>query len=222
MSFFNLFFQYIDTDYEGGGIGEYMHYNSQYNAWDTSPCETHGNGRCAPMDCHMTNSTTWQLLGVYKEAQYASEWFEQLFKHAGYCLWSYSVYTWMQTYRENWPEGCISTGTKSPSGNYIYTDLKPSLGGNITLALYEDIDCRIEYNYANVSSVLEGKYLTGDASQLFNDAMEPYKYCQPCRAAALSSSYGSDDDGGRRRRLEDDPNDGYFECNDDAGYTNGK
>jgi hypothetical protein len=128
----------------------------------------------------------------------------------------------MQTYRENWPEGCISTGTKSPSGNYIYTDLKPSLGGNITLALYEDIDCRIEYNYANVSSVLEGKYLTGDASQLFNDAMEPYKYCQPCRAAALSSSYGSDDDGGRRRRLEDDPNDGYFECNDDAGYTNGK
>ena len=171
------------------------------------------------MDCHMTNTTTWKLLGVYKEEQYASEWFEQLFKHAGYCMWNYKTYQWMQTYREAWPEGCVQTSSKTPSGRYLYTDLKPTLGGNMTLALYSDSDCRIEYKYATAGSVLQGHYLTGNAAKLFNDAMEPYKYCQPCRAAAIRSSYGTSDSS-NRRRLEDDPNEGYFQCDDDAGYTN--
>ena len=89
----------------------------------------------------------------------------------------------------------------------------------MTLALYSDSDCRIEYKYATAGSVLQGHYLTGNAAKLFNDAMEPYKYCQPCRAAAIRSSYGSSY-GSNRRRLEDDPNEGYFQCDDDAGYTN--
>jgi hypothetical protein len=166
----------------------------------------------------MTNSTTWKLLGVYKEEQYATQWFEQLFKHAGYCTWSYATYQWMQTYREEWPQGCVKTGAKMPSGRSIYTDLKPTLGGNMTLALYMDSDCRIEYKYATAASVLQGKYLTGTTAKLFNDAMEPYKYCQPCRAAAIRSSYGASSS--NRRQLSDDVNGGYLQCNDDAGYTN--
>lgn len=52
------------------------------------------------------------------------------------------------------------------------------------------------------------------------------QYCNPCRAANRKTSDG-DEHGGKARALGqgydddlEDPNDGYWECNDAAGYTN--
>ena len=62
--------QYVDPNYTGGGIGEYSFYDADKGSWDESACEAHGNGRCVPMDCHELDTTTWKLLGVFKEAVY--------------------------------------------------------------------------------------------------------------------------------------------------------
>lgn len=186
------------------------------------------------MDCHESSSQNWQLLGVYKEAFYAQQWMEQLFKHAGYCLWDESTYEFMQDYRESWPESCTSTGLQSASGIPLYLDLKPATYGNMAFGLYTDSICKTEYtgssyNAATVASQLG--YLSGNYLTAWNKAMNQYKQCQPCiatdtrsyRSSSSSSSSGysnrySKNNGGRE--LGDDENNGYFTCNDDAGYTN--
>jgi hypothetical protein len=172
-----LWAAYVDLNYEGGGIGEYQFWDAEDDAWDTTTCETHGDGRCAKMDCHEVDSTTWTLLGVYKEAAYASEWFEQLFKHAGYCLWSNDVYEFMHGRYDSWPEGCQDTGVADEKGNDLYLDLKPSAGANLTLALYTDNICKTEYtgNKVSVEDAAGDKFVTGENLQLFNDYMEVYK-----------------------------------------------
>jgi hypothetical protein len=63
---------YVDTEYEGGGIGEYMYWNREENKWDDSACYVGGGGnkdgddgyktRCAKMDCHLEN-THFSVLG---------------------------------------------------------------------------------------------------------------------------------------------------------------
>ena len=242
--------QYVDESYEGGGIGEYAYYDPYSQAWDYSACETHGNGRCAPMDCHENNSTTWTLMGVFKEASYFGNdaFFEQLFKHEGVCLWNDDdLYEFMSEAREErWTQGCVSTGIKgdayyfdssSNSDNYIYLDLKPTWNGNMTYGLYTDATCKTEYegldvdvNYVSASMGL----LYGDYLQQWNDALEVYKVCQPCRAYNIKNTYtnwaksssgsyyyaAADDDGQSSDGDADDPNEGYFQCDDDAGYTN--
>lgn len=172
-----LWAAYVDLDYKGGGIGEYQFWDPDNKKWDVTTCNQHGNGRCAKMDCHSPETNTWSLLGVYKEAFYASQWFEQLFKHAGYCLWSDDVYSFMQQHYNTWPEGCQNTEITDENGDNLYLDLKPSAGGNLTLALYTDDICKTEYvgTYASVEDAAGDKYLTGDDLRKFNDAMEVYK-----------------------------------------------
>jgi hypothetical protein len=169
--------QYIDLNYQGGGIGEYQFYDATNETWDVSTCETHGNGRCAKMDCHSPDTKNWTLLGVYKEAFYASEWFEQLFKHAGYCLWDSNTYEFMHSRYGSWPEGCVDTGKTDEKGNELYLDVKPVAGGNVTVALYTDSICRTEYtgNQVSVEDAAGDKYVVGDNLRLFNDGMEVYK-----------------------------------------------
>jgi len=203
-------------------------------------------------------------MGIFKEASDFGEdtVFEQLFKHEGYCVWNDDdLYEFMDEAREeSWPQGCVSTGiqgTDVEQGNGdddgnngyidIYIDVKPSRNGNMTLGLYIDQACKTEYSGFDIDASGVAKNLGliyGDDLRKWNDALEVYKYCQPCRSYNLANDYvmgyeDDDDDDGeeeeeeeennddeRRRHLEgdysyeDDVNEGYFLCNDNAGYTN--
>jgi hypothetical protein len=179
----------------------------------------------------MTNTTTWTLLGVYKEAEYFGNdaFFEQLFKHEGYCVWNdATTYEFMSDSRKSsWTQGCVDTGMflKSSSGQTaeLYIDLKPTVNGNMTYGLYLDYICKTEYkgNATTVDKVaksmglLYGKYL-----EMWNDGLEPYKVCQPCKAYNLNVNYPYS--GGYSDHYIDstDVNDMYFQCNDDADYSN--
>lgn len=230
-------------------------YDPYSASWDTSACDAHGNGRCAQMDCHETNST-WTLMGVFKEASYFGDnaFFEQLFKHEGVCLWNDDdVYDFMSEAREDrWTQGCVSTGIQGDSyyfdddsnGDYIYLDLKPTWNGNMTYGLYTDATCKTEYEGLDVDvdmvsasmGLLYGSYL-----QQWNDGLEAFKVCQPCKAYSIGNDYstwkyssrnssyyytpfGDDDDGSGSGEDDDyyrnDVNQGFFQCDDDAGYTN--
>lgn len=215
--------QYIDLDYEGGGIGEYQYYDTAKGAWDENACDTNGNGRCAYMDCHLSD-TNWSLMGFFKEPEY-TEFFEQLFKHQGYCLWENyaddTPYDFMYENYDSWPEDCTSTGTYSELNELLYYELMPQENGNMTVGLYTDYRCRYEYTggqYSAKNLLQNSGLITGDYEDYWNDAMGVYKICQPCRAYNLYA------DGRRKKRgLEDDwshsDNSGYFACNDAAGYT---
>jgi hypothetical protein len=208
-----VFFQYVDPDYQGGGISEYKIYNPSEGAYDTSSCSS--GGRCAAMDCHDSSTETWELLGIYKEAVYygGDAFFEQLFKHEAYCVWNNeTTYEFMDDNRENWTAGCIDTGSTDLFGNIVYIDLKPGYNGNMQNSLYSDEVCKTEYNGSDLdvdSIAYSLGMLSGSDLSLWNSYLEPFKVCQPCKAYNL---------GGNRRDLSD--NGGSFQCDDDAGYTN--
>ena len=233
---------YIDLQYKGGAIGEYQFYNRTERTFDDTTCTSattttttatsSNNQRCAKMDCHDTASSgTWSLMGVYKEPYYASEFFEQLFKHLGYCLWDSNTYNFMQNNYNMWPDssGCVASATLNPITNQpYYIDLKP--GPNLTLALYTDSTCYHEYDIAsddalNVDGILQNAgYLSSEQIRQFNDAMMPFYHCQPCRAYNLEnvdgSLYGGDDNNNNNADASNDPNYPKYSCLDIAGYTN--
>jgi hypothetical protein len=166
-------------------------------------------------------------MGVFKEASFFGNdaFFEQLFKHEGVCVWNNNdLYSFMSTARKNyWPTGCVSTGVqiKNPYsngyGNYLYIDLRPTWNGNMTYGLYSDEICKTEYDLPdrNVDSVTKNLgLLYGSSLQKWNDGLEAFKVCQPCKAYNIKNTYASSTGDGS------DPNDGYFQCDDDAGYTN--
>jgi hypothetical protein len=193
--------------------------------------------------------THFKLLGVYKEKDYA-EWFEQLFKHEGYCIWSDEEYEFMQTYRNAWPEGCTASSYSSSDGNTIYFDLKPVSNGDMSIGLYNDNMCSTEYSERqySVTDVLqaydnygggnnnkngENNYYftyTSFANYLdeWNEAFSIYKLCQPCKAYNLNNQEEKRNGHRQRHRFlndyqyneDSDPNDGKYQCQDDAGYTN--
>ena len=231
--------QYVDENYQNGGIGEYQYYNPYTKSWDDSACDVHGNGRCAPMDCHLTNTTTWTLMGVFKEASYFGNdaFFEQLFKHEGICVWNNDdVYEFMSDAREeSWPQGCVYTGMAiknkyySNGGSYLYLDLKPTWNGNMTYGLYTDNICKTDYEGKDVTPEQVAKYmglLYGDTLEMWNEAMEAYKVCQPCMAYNLlntkqnNPTYSYSDGGENDYYYYNDVNYGYFQCIDDADYVN--
>ena len=169
-------------------------------------------------------------MGVYKEAEYFGNdaFFEQLFKHEGYCVWNdEDLYEFMSDSRKSaWPEGCAYTGRTTSDGSYLYLDLKPTLNGNMTYGLYVDSICKTEYTGSAVSVDAVAKnmgLLYGSYLDQWNDGLEVYKVCQPCKAYNLQVNYSKSGDWGSGRNLEDyyyDPNEGYFRCDDDADYTN--
>lgn len=155
------------------------------------------------MDCHDPSSTNWKLIGVYKEASFfgGDAFFEQLFKHEGVCLWNDDdIYEFMSEQRQNgFSSGCLNTGVETGNYNdygddYLYIDLKPTYNGNMTYALYTDAVCSEEYegNSYNVDSIAANMgLLYGAYLEKWNNAMEVFKVCQPCRAYNLQNSYGS-------------------------------
>lgn len=95
------------------------------------------------MDCHLPN-THFTLLGFFKEPNY-DEWLEQLFKHQGDCLWDDDEYQLMQSDRNAWPQGCVSTIFTTSHGSTIHYAIKPLLDGEMGIGLYTDDGCIEEY-----------------------------------------------------------------------------
>ena len=171
-------------------------------------------------------------MGVFKEASYfgGDAFFEQLFKHEGICVWNNDdLYSFMQTARQNyWPNGCISTGIQiknsysSSYGSYLYLDLRPTWNGNMTYGLYSDSICKNEYDLPdmNVDTITKSLgLLYGSSLQTWNNGLEAFKVCQPCKAYNLKNTYASSNYYGSYSDSSD-PNNGYFQCYDDADYTN--
>jgi hypothetical protein len=146
-----LWAAYKNPNYSGNQIGEYNFYVD--GAWDNSTCVSDS---CTKMDCHDPWSTSWELIGVYKESvDFGNDmFFEQLFKHQGYCLWDgdkesfdddggngggsqdhhnskdyshwgESDYQFMQAMRNELPSGCTQLRFTIGAHKYFYIDIKP-------------------------------------------------------------------------------------------------
>eukprot|EP00804_Cyclotella_cryptica_P002572 CCRYP_010406-RA/>CCRYP_010406-RA protein AED:0.04 eAED:0.04 QI:451/1/1/1/1/1/3/884/508 len=182
-----LWAAYVDTGYEGGGIGEYQYWDADSQSWDDTPCyyakgngghqqdnqngdAANGNGqynsRCAKMDCHLED-THFSVLGFFKHRNY-DDWMEQLFKHEGMCVWSDEEYAFMKRARKAWPRGCASTGTtiSGADGNAspLYYDIRPLRNGRIAVGLYTDEQCITEYpaSTSTVEGIVGNIFLNAD------------------------------------------------------------
>jgi hypothetical protein len=215
-----LWAAYADLGYEGTGLGEYAMYDPKAGEWDTSGCDLDSGddeSRCVQMDCHL-EGTEFELLGIFKEPEVIEEWFEQMFKHSGYCLWTEDEYEFMDGNRESWPDGCSES---SISG--LYYAIKPIEDGGMGIGAYTDYLCTQESSEeVDVEELTDGSF-DQDFLDTWNAALSVYTICQSCVAytPAWMSNYGGSDDGQGRRLDEDDGGeDGDFDCSDDAGYTN--
>ena len=188
------------------------------------------------MDCHL-ESTHFSLLGFFKHRSY-DDWMGQLFKHEGMCVWTDDEYSFMKNARKRLPGGCSDSGSTTEDGQPIYYDIKPLSGGRITVGLYLDTQCIVDYtsDTSQVESIL-GNYFMGGSHDnkdgddsgyslkqslaLWTSAFDKFTYCQPCVAYDLENYDGSKY-ARRHRKLGGEGNaDGSaFECYDDAGYTN--
>ena len=193
--FFHCYIQYADPNYQGGGIGEYEFYDQ-----DSGEYKCYSDECRAKMDCHSSDSESWQLIGIFKidKISQGDGWMEQLFKHAGVCYWGEDNFDFASKMRETLPNGCKQTDYKV-NGNYLYVDVKPAQNAYISLALYTDKTCTKLYTGTDYDAYTAAGTSSDDMAT-FNTLLNAYRICQPCRAYDL----GADD----------------FSCSDKAGYTN--
>lgn len=178
-----LFFQYVDPNYQGNGYYEYF-----------------GDNPVGKLDCHNPN-TQWQLLGVYRQEFY--QFIEQISKH----LWAYYEYDYVVAlaglaYMTKYE--CFQVG-KSNKGEAIYASVAPKPYGKFEMALYTDAYCLTPndstgYTYDDLAGNYNGNgnnnnqnnnYQDGDYAEWWedtqeytftqlNDVYEPFKYCTSC------------------------------------------
>ena len=209
--------------------------------WDSSTCV---GKKCTPMDCHDPFNSSWELMGVYKETvDFGNDMFyEQLFKHQGYCLWDAdkeqsdgeralhegsndygnwenSPYQFMQAMRKELPSGCVQIGdlTYGSESNY-YIAVKPLSGGDITLGVYLDSSClqESEYTFEDYQNSYASSLTstgTTDAFDTWNANMDSYKVCQPCRAYNRQQMYQENWDNYRHLTEKYDGQGGYEKNN---------
>jgi hypothetical protein len=207
-----LWAAYADMGYGGGGLYEYQMFDPNAGEWDDSACQTDDNSgnRCVKMDCHL-EGTAFELLGVFKEAD-SSEWFAQLFKHEGSCIWTENEYDFMSENVDNIPEGCSQSLLSG-----LYYGTKPIEGGGLGIGAFTDALCTQESTEEVDVYQLTGGSYTQDYIDTWNAGLSIYTLCQPCVAytPAWKSKY-------QRRHLEDNNNNNNdnFRCDDAAGYTN--
>lgn len=195
------------------------------------------------MDCHLED-THFSLLGFFKHRSY-DDWMGQLFKHEGMCVWSDEEYAFMKNARKAWPRGCTDSGATTEEGESIYYDIKPISGGRITVGLYLDTQCIVDYtsDTDKVEEILGNFFLNRQGShdngnngnydfssdtlkqslKRWNSAFDVWQTCQPCIAYDLENTDGQKylDYYYYNRNLggESSPKGDIFECYDDAGYT---
>lgn len=189
---------YVDPNYQGGGLGEYKYYNK-----NTGTYYCYNGGYCrAQMDCHSTDTTTWQLVGIFKidRLSEGDGWMEQLFKHAGVCYWGWDNYEIAANMRKSLPTKCQKTAYKF-NGMYLYSDVKPIQDAGISMGLYTDESCSQLYEKGEGTKYdpFVDTDLTESDFNTFNTLLDDYKICQPCIAYDLTQY--------------------DFSCADDAGYT---
>ena len=170
--------QYVDLDYEGGGIGEYQYWDRDTQAWNDTSCyygeggdgnnnddAEEGKSRCAKMDCHL-DSTSFSVLGFFKHRNY-DDWMEQLFKHEGMCVWSEEEYAFMKNARKAWPQGCVDSGTMTDDGKYnLYYNIQPQKNGRIGVGLYTDTECLVDYSVTTdeMEDIIGNMFVDGGGS----------------------------------------------------------
>lgn len=146
----------------------------------------------------------------------------------------------MEEWMERWPMYCTQLNYPDDDGNTLYIHTQPLPEGNMTLTIFADEQCTIESDTVDLSGYIVRSYYAyyGDnekglevaatyeaAILAWNEKMSHFKTCQPCVAYNIGSS--SERRKRNRRKLGDDENDGegeeqaYYNCYDDAGYTNG-
>jgi hypothetical protein len=149
-----------------------------------------------------------------------NQWMEQLFKHEGTCVWSDDEYTIAQNTREMVNANNCNAAGMDALGNTLYGGVGPLPGGNIGVTLFTDAYCSNLYSgettIEGLCSGQCGNYNNNNKRDLknnqgacayycyanmFNDAMNVWKQCQPC-TAYTPGYYGS------------------YACNDAAGYNN--
>lgn len=137
-----LWAAYVDNRYEGNTIEEYKFYDIATREWNNSTCLASGEShRCVKLNCHEPH-TKFGLVGVFKETNGMYDWFEQLFKHQGTCIWNDNdVYKTMETWMEKFPTQCTKLSVKDNSGNTIYMSTHPLPEGNMTIGIYTDNTC---------------------------------------------------------------------------------
>lgn len=243
-----LWAAYHDKRYRGNTIEEYQFFDLASGEWDDSACKASGERhRCVRMDCHESGSH-FKLVGVFKETEGMYDFTEQLFKHEGICIWNDDdVYETMETWMENWPTQCTSLSMPDYDGNTLYIAVQPLAEGNMTLGIYRDESCTYISQEMTLTSYIVRLYQNSysyyyssdmgyevaaqyeQAIQDWNDNMQQFKICQPCKAYNLLWDKSDDDRSSndhRARLLGGEDNDGdgeeqeRYNCYDDAGYTN--
>lgn len=159
------------------------------------------------MNCHQSY-TNFELLGIFKEPSY-DYWFDQLSKHQGSCVWTEEEYNNVQQQQGVWPVDCVKVGTKDDEGNFIsvYYHTKPVQRGGITIGLYSDPFCKVDYTGdIEAQDILVDLY-SAESIEKWNKAYDAFKICQPCKAYNMSST-SSDSNG-----------DSLFACKDASGSS---
>jgi hypothetical protein len=163
------------------------------------------------------------LIGLYKETNGMYDWWEQLFKHMGYCVWNDDEdYATMQAWMKEWPDSCQLLDVTDRRGNPLYLDLMPLSGGDMKLAIYTDATCsrvssNMDYEAYTIKyyKSLGYRNQTGynvarayaEAIDTWNGRMNSFKVCQPC--IAYNPLGGNRNGQGKN-----------FNCYDKAGATN--
>jgi len=94
------------------------------------------------LNCHEPHTKNFKLVGVFKETNGLYDWFEQLFKHEGTCIWNdEDVYDTMTSFTEKWPSQCKKLDVRDDDGNTLYMSTAPLPEGNMTLGIYTDSSC---------------------------------------------------------------------------------
>ena len=235
--------KYLDLDHAGNGFNEYQYLNANTGEW-VEVCDLKNDAqRCMKMDCHEPD-THFTHIGTYKLLQEEGDFFDQLFKHEGYCIWDDDQYEFMKDAKDMWPDGCTrADNVFDPEGNKVYYDMKPIAYGNLTVGLYSDASCisslsddESNYIWDNFMGAAGDEGDESDMYYLYSNiltwqkAMQLFHVCQPCIAYNLpnvAETYTSSKTSSRRnRRLDNDgevndlDGDDPFYCYDAAGYQN--
>jgi hypothetical protein len=154
-----------------------------------------------------------------------------------------SNFEFMYNRQEKWTQGCYAMYLTDSYGNKLYRAIRPLPGGNITDGLYLDDDCTQKASMsfmAYIVSFYTKYYYDKDMGEevalqwqqnveRWNDLMQDFKICQPCRSYSKTPNYNTNEEHRKFRFLgedngeyngEGDDEQWGYNCYDNAGYQN--
>ncbi|KAL9182117.1 hypothetical protein ACHAXT_012769 [Thalassiosira profunda] len=220
---------YRDPHYEDHFLDEYALFDSAAGTYDNSTClaatEAYENvedgPRCTNLDCHEANSG-FQLVGVFAETDGLYEFTRELMRHQGYCVGGGYGGNETEVWMDEWPTACTAIVNPDLYGSDLYLDFHPLPGGNVTWGIYTDPRCAtlsLEYDlssylaahyYAYYKDEEAGLELAGTYNSMleqWNERMEAFKTCQPCRTYDLFAYEGEESADGEEKEAEENSGD---------------